>query len=96
MKRSAREIAAELRRCARQGLPVSPELAEEAAGALSSGEQSKRRLSVSDLRARFQVGSRTTIYRWMQSRGFPKPIQGSSRLLWREEEVEAWETGTAR
>lgn len=49
-------------------------------------------LSDRDLAIRFTT-SRATIWRWVSSRGFPKPIKFSPGCTrWRLSDVEDWET----
>ena len=44
-----------------------------------------------ELEARYQV-TKTTIYSWIKTRGFPLPIHlGSSLVRWDSTQVDAWE-----
>ena len=48
-------------------------------------------LRFNDLRDRRIINNRTTLYRWIQERGFPAGILlGPNTRAWAEDEVEAW------
>jgi predicted DNA-binding transcriptional regulator AlpA len=48
-------------------------------------------LKMKDLADRFKV-NRTTIYRWMDKEGFPRPVKlANNTIRWKHEDVEAWE-----
>lgn len=48
-------------------------------------------LRFDDLRDRRIVNNRTTLYRWINERGFPRGIKlGPNTRAWTEDEVEAW------
>lgn len=53
-------------------------------------DRSMALLSLPELRQRFGVG-RSTIYRWIATGGFPRPIKLSDSVnRWRESDVETW------
>ena len=56
-----------------------------------------RLLRYADLVSLKIVNNRMTLYRWMESRGFPRPLQlGPNSVAWRSVEVEAWLEERAR
>ena len=51
-------------------------------------------LKMKDLTDRFKV-HRTTIYKWMEREGFPRPVKlANNTIRWKHEDVEAWEQRT--
>mgnify|MGYP001571191815 CR=1 len=58
----------------------------------NSLEQSKTvYLRRQDLEVRYQV-TKTTIYSWIKTRGFPKPIHfGANLVRWNSAQVDAWD-----
>ena len=58
----------------------------------NSIEQSKTvYLKRQDLEVRYQV-TKTTIYSWIKTRGFPKPIHfGANLVRWNSLQVDAWD-----
>jgi len=41
--------------------------------------------------------SAPTLYRWMERRGFPRPLRpGARRRIWRRSEIDAWLEGTRK
>ena len=49
-------------------------------------------LSYDDLRARGVVANRTTLARWIDKHGFPKPVAlGPNTKRWRKSWIDAWE-----
>ncbi len=68
--------------------------------AASTREADPRRepwLTLRDLCARFDV-DKSTVYRWMRERGFPKPVQlgGGGTSRWSAEEVRGYEERAER
>ncbi len=56
-----------------------------------------RLLRYADLVSLKIVNNRMTLYRWMESRGFPRPLHlGPNSVAWRSVEVEAWLEERAR
>jgi prophage regulatory protein len=51
-----------------------------------------------DLYARFGIkASRSTIWRWVKNKSFPRPIRlGENKICWLESEIEAWLRKRAR
>jgi predicted DNA-binding transcriptional regulator AlpA len=48
-------------------------------------------LRFDDLRERGIFSNRTTLYRWIKERGFPRgTLIGPNTRVWTEKEVEAW------
>ena len=44
-----------------------------------------------ELEARYQV-TKTTIYSWIKTRGYPKPIHfGANLVRWNSAQIDAWE-----
>lgn len=47
-------------------------------------------LKSKDIQSQFGI-SKSTLYRWVNERGFPKPIKfGSGVARWKQDEVELW------
>jgi len=48
-------------------------------------------LNMRELEARYQV-TKTTIYSWIKTRGYPKPIHfGANLVRWNSAKVDAWD-----
>lgn len=50
---------------------------------------SERYLTLKDVKAKTGLGT-STIYRYMESRGFPKQIKLGEAVRWVESEIDAW------
>lgn len=48
-------------------------------------------LRFADLCSRGIVSNRVTLYRWIKTQGFPRPIKlGPNTAVWRADQVEHW------
>lgn len=48
-------------------------------------------LTIEDLKNRYRLGNRATVYKWINERDFPKQIKIGGKALWIKQEVEAYD-----
>lgn len=58
-------------------------------------QQNEPLLTVKDVIARFKI-TRQTLYKWVKSGYFPKPIKFGTFIRWKPETVRAFEDGLLR